>query len=141
MSFLQLPGSPGLLILVHWTNTHQLIGKAPVLPIPGLPGHPPNSITAYHQLLEASPTTSLNQSPVLTPPISHHHPLTTLILPIVLPCSFSGHHVLLHTRESRVRFLDLIQPRHLHLHMLPPVGLWLQSSPRRHVCTPTMARV
>ena len=47
--------------LVRCTKTHQLVGRAPVLPSPEVPGHPADSVTAYHLLLAASPTTSPDQ--------------------------------------------------------------------------------
>ena len=67
MGFLHLPGSLGSADPGCWINTHQLISKALVLPIPGLPGHPAIPVAAYQEVLEASSTTSPNQSPVPTP--------------------------------------------------------------------------
>ena len=55
---------PGLQILVWWTKTHQSVGRASVLPIPEVPGHPADLVTACC-LLTASPTTSADQ-PLLT---------------------------------------------------------------------------
>ena len=142
MGFLHLPGSLGSADPGCWINTHQLISKALVLPIPGLPGHPAIPVAAYQEVLEASSTTSPNQSPVptpLPPPLhSHPPPLTNLILPIALPRSLSPTR---HSTHSTVQFPDQIQPRHLHQHLIPPIGLWLQPSPRRCICTATMARV
>ena len=56
---------PSLLIPVRWIKTHQSIGKALVLPIPGVPSHPAEPVAAYHQLFTSSPTTSSDQ-PLLT---------------------------------------------------------------------------
>ena len=52
---------PGLHILVRWTKTHQSVGRAPVLLIPDVPGHPADPVAAYHLLFIASPTTSPDQ--------------------------------------------------------------------------------
>ena len=55
----------GLQILVQWTKTHQSVGRAPVLPIPEVQGHPADQVTAYRLLLATSPNTSADQ-PLLT---------------------------------------------------------------------------
>ena len=42
----------GLLVSVRWTKPHQLVGKAPVLLIPGVPGHP---ATQWPSIISSSP--------------------------------------------------------------------------------------
>ena len=57
--------SPGLLLVVRWSKTAQLVRNMPVIPIPSVPGHPADPVAAYLDLLAASPTSHPNQ-PFLT---------------------------------------------------------------------------
>ena len=70
----------GLQILVLLTKTHQLVSRAPVLPILGVPGHPTYLVAAYRLLLAASPTTLADQ-PLLT--YLHLWCCTTVTVPIL----------------------------------------------------------
>ena len=55
----------GRLILIRGSKTLQLVGRASVLLIPEVPGHPADPVAAYRVLITASPTPSPNQ-PILT---------------------------------------------------------------------------
>ena len=55
----------GLRVLVRLTKTHQTISNNPVLPIPGVPGHPADPVADCNSLLQSSPTLSPKQ-PILT---------------------------------------------------------------------------
>ena len=71
---------PGLQILVLWTKTHQLVGRAQVLPILEVPGHPTYLVAGYRLLLTASPSTLADQ-PLLT--YLHLGRCTTVTVPIL----------------------------------------------------------
>ena len=70
---------PGLQILVRWTKTHQSVSRAPVLPIPEVPGHPMDLVAAYC-LLVSPPTSSVDQ-PLLT--YLHRGCCTMVTVPIL----------------------------------------------------------
>ena len=70
----------GLQILVWWIKIHQSVGRASVLSIPEVPGHPTEPVMAYRLLLTASAITSPDQH-LLT--YLHQGHRTTVTVPIL----------------------------------------------------------
>ena len=52
---------PGILLIVRWTQTIQVVGRTSVLPIPSIPGHPADPVGAYkHRWLRHRPPPPTN---------------------------------------------------------------------------------
>ena len=56
---------PGLLLIIRYTKSMQVVGKAPFLPIPEVIGHPADPVAAYKDIRLPMPTMSPNK-PFLT---------------------------------------------------------------------------
>ena len=68
---------PGILLIMCWTKTIQVVDRYPVLPIPAIPSHPADLVATYKQLLRVSPTSSPNQ-PLLTIFMRHRQQVVTV---------------------------------------------------------------